>query len=77
MASVNAEERVNGVLATAIAPGYVDTAMSDWVADTIPKDEMLKVSDVVSAVEFLLDLSANAVVPTIVLHRRLADPHQA
>lgn len=77
MASVNAEERMNGVLATAIAPGYVDTAMSDWVADVIPKDAMLRVSDVVRAVEFLLDISQNAVVPQIVLQRRAADAHQA
>lgn len=75
--SINAEERVNGVVATAISPGFVDTDMSDWVADVVGKETMLSVDDVVRTVEAILDLSANAVVPHIVLQRRLADAGHA
>lgn len=75
--SINAEERLNGVVATAISPGYVDTAMSDWVADVIDKDSMLRVDDVVRCVELLLDVSPQAVIPQIALHRRAADPYRA
>jgi 3-oxoacyl-[acyl-carrier protein] reductase len=77
MSSINAEERHNGVVGTAIAPGYVDTEMSDWVADRIPKSTMLEVNDVVRCVELLLDLSPNALVPQIALHRRDAGLYDA
>lgn len=75
--SINAEERTSGVVATAISPGFVDTDMSDWVADVIGKDTMLTIDDVVRCVELVLDLSANAVVPHIVLRRRLAEAGHA
>jgi 3-oxoacyl-[acyl-carrier protein] reductase len=75
--SINAEERANGVVATAICPGFVDTDMSDWVADVIGKATMLTIADVVRCVELTLDLSANAVLPQIVLQRRLAEAGHA
>jgi 3-oxoacyl-[acyl-carrier protein] reductase len=75
--SINAEERVNGVTATAIAPGYVDTEMSDWISDVIPKASMLSVDDITRCVELLLDLSPQAVIPQIVLTRRDAPSYQA
>ncbi len=75
--SINTEERGNGVLATAIAPGYVDTEMSDWISDVIPKASMLSVDDITRCVELLLDLSPQAVIPQIVLSRRDAPSYQA
>lgn len=61
--TVNLEE-------SAIAPAFVDTDMSDWVTDRIPKDEMIPVEDVVRVVDMLLELSANTVVNRIVLSRK-------
>ena len=69
LAALNAEESGNGVTATAIAPGYVDTEMSAWIHDRIPPGEMLAVGDVVEMVDSLLRLSARAVVPSIVMSR--------
>ncbi|UNX56597.1 SDR family oxidoreductase (plasmid) [Georgenia sp. TF02-10] len=67
--TLNAEESGNGVSATAIAPGYVDTDMSAWTHDRIPPDEMIPVSDVVTLVEALVSLSAQSVVPRILITR--------
>ncbi len=67
--SVNIEENANGVTASAISPGYVDTAMSAWTADTIPTASMLTVADIVKVVELVLSVSANAVLPHIVINR--------
>ena len=77
LSSINAEERLNGVVGTAISPGYVDTEMSDWVADRIPKSTMLEIHDVVRCVELLLDLSPNALVSHLELHRRVAGLYEA
>lgn len=66
---INAEEAPNGVLATAIAPGYVATDMSAWVQETIPAEQMLSVGDIVVLVEAILSLSRSAVVPRMVVSR--------
>lgn len=75
--SINVEEARNRIAATVICPGFVDTAMSEWVTDQISKEEMLTVEDVVAAVGFVLSLSENAIVPELYLHRRMADPYRA
>lgn len=36
--TLNAEESGNGISASALAPAYVDTDMSDWIEDKIPAD---------------------------------------
>jgi short-subunit dehydrogenase len=77
IATLNAEESGNGVTATAIAPGYVDTEMSVWIQDRIPADRMLTVTDVVEIVDALLKLSARAVVPNIVMSRAGTDGYRA
>ncbi|MFD4405285.1 SDR family NAD(P)-dependent oxidoreductase [Nocardia sp. NPDC058499] len=77
IATLNAEESSNGVTATTIAPGYVDTDMSAWIHDRIPPERMLAVSDVVEMVDALLRLSARAVVPNIVMSRAGTDGYHA
>jgi NAD(P)-dependent dehydrogenase (short-subunit alcohol dehydrogenase family) len=67
--TINLEESGNGVCATAIAPGYVETDMSAWVTDTIPADTMIRVDDVVSVVDMLLGLSRSASITKIVMTR--------
>ncbi|MCP2288770.1 SDR family NAD(P)-dependent oxidoreductase [Nocardia amikacinitolerans] len=68
-ATLNAEESGNGITATTIAPGYVDTDMSAWIHDRIAPEQMLAVSDVVEMVDSLLRLSSRAVVSNIVMSR--------
>ncbi len=65
--TLNAEESGNGVTATAIAPGYVDTEMSAWME--LPRDEMIPVDDVVALVRVVLGLSRRSVVSKMVVSR--------
>ncbi|MEU5841599.1 SDR family oxidoreductase [Rhodococcus sp. NPDC047139] len=67
--TLNAEESGRGVSASALAPAYVDTDMSDWIKDKIPAENMIEVNDVVEIVDALLKLSSRAVVPRLVLSR--------
>jgi short-subunit dehydrogenase len=67
--SVNVEESKAGVSATAIAPGYVDTDMSEWIRDEIPPATMLTVDDIAELAVAVTRLSARAVVPTIAVVR--------
>jgi len=69
VAALNAEESGHGVSGTAIAPGYVETEMSEWIRDRIPGDQMIPVEDVVRVVEGLVDLSARTVVSQVVMTR--------
>ncbi|HEY5857078.1 MAG TPA: SDR family oxidoreductase [Aldersonia sp.] len=77
MGTLSAEESGNGVTATAIAPAYVDTDMSDWIKDTIPAESMIATNDIVELVDALLRMSARAVVPSIVVTRAGASPYGA
>ena len=52
----------DGVKATALCPGFVATAMTDWV-EGIDKDEMIQPEDIAEAVRFLLRTSPHCVVP--------------
>ncbi len=58
-----------GVQITALCPGYVDTPMSDYWSETIPKSTMLRPEDLAEAVRFLLRTSPACRVPEIVLAR--------
>jgi 3-oxoacyl-[acyl-carrier protein] reductase len=67
--SVNVEESAAGISATAIAPGYVDTDMSAWIHEQVPPESMIAVGDIVALVDGLLQMSARAVVPEVVVTR--------
>lgn len=67
--TLNAEESGNGISGTSIAPGYVDTDMSDWTKDKIPADTMIRVGDIVELAASVLRLSSRAVVPRLVVTR--------
>jgi len=53
-----------GVQATAFCPGFVATAMTDWV-EGVPKEEMIQPEDVAEAVRFLLKTSPARMVPEV------------
>ena len=67
--TLNAEESGSGITGTALAPGYVDTDMSAWIADRIPPDTMIAVNDLVELVDGVLRMSPRAVVSRIVVTR--------
>jgi short-subunit dehydrogenase len=59
----------DGVACTALAPGFVDTDMTEFVKQAIPAEEMIRPSDVGEAVRYLLKLSPNCHIPEIVFTR--------
>lgn len=67
--SINLEENANGVAATAIAPGYVDTDMTEFKHGVLSADDMITVDDVVEVADMCLRLSRRAIVPEVVIAR--------
>ena len=65
--SLDREEAANGVRATALCPGFVDTPMAEWTG--IPAEEMIQPEDCAELVRALLRLSPAARVPVVVLER--------
>ncbi len=65
-----ARETTNaGIQCTALAPGFVDTAMTDFIKSEVPAEGMIQPSDIGAAVSFLLALSPNCHIPEIVFNR--------
>jgi NAD(P)-dependent dehydrogenase (short-subunit alcohol dehydrogenase family) len=54
----------DGIQATALCPGFVATAMTDWV-EGVGKDEMIQPEDIAEAVRFLLRTSPPCIVPEV------------
>jgi NAD(P)-dependent dehydrogenase (short-subunit alcohol dehydrogenase family) len=65
--SLNAELDADGVRATALCPGFVDTPMAAWTG--LPGEEMIQPEDCAELVLALLRLSPRARVPQIVIER--------
>jgi len=67
--TVTTEESMKGVVATAVCPGYVRTAMTEHMPGEVAWDDMLPVEDVAEAVLSLTRYSSRTVVPRLVLTR--------
>ncbi|MGW4719655.1 SDR family NAD(P)-dependent oxidoreductase [Nocardia sp. NPDC004260] len=67
--TVSLEESANGVSATAVSPGYVDTDMTAWKRAVLDRSAMLTTGDIAEMVLAVTRLSRNAVVPNIILSR--------
>jgi NAD(P)-dependent dehydrogenase (short-subunit alcohol dehydrogenase family) len=67
--AMNKELAGDGVKSVALAPGFVDTPMTDFVKESIAPEEMIRTEDIAEAVRFLLRLSPSCVVPEIVFQR--------
>ena len=65
--SLNAEHGDDGVRATAICPGFVDTPMAAWTG--MASDEMIQPEDCAEIVRTLLKLSPRARIPQVVIER--------
>ena len=58
-----------GIQCTALAPGFVDTPMTEFAKGQVPGEEMIRPEDIAEAVRFLLATSPNCHVPEIVFNR--------
>ncbi len=65
--SLNAELDADGVRATAICPGFVDTPMTAWTG--IPGEKMIQPQDCAEVVRTLLRISPYARIPHVVIER--------
>jgi NAD(P)-dependent dehydrogenase (short-subunit alcohol dehydrogenase family) len=68
--AMNKELVAEGVKSVAFCPAFVDTDMTDYVKGAVPAEEMLRTSDIVEALRFLLRVSPACVVPEIIFERR-------
>jgi NAD(P)-dependent dehydrogenase (short-subunit alcohol dehydrogenase family) len=67
--AMNKELNGDGIKSTALAPGFVDTAMTDFVKGSVAPSDMIRPEDVAEAVRMLLRLSPNCVIPELVFQR--------
>jgi len=65
--SLNAEHADDGIRATAICPGFVDTPMAAWTG--MASEEMIQPDDCAEVVRLLLRLSPRARIPQVVIER--------
>jgi short-subunit dehydrogenase len=67
--AMNKELAGDGVKSVALAPGFVDTDMTEFIRDSVPVEQMIRPSDIAEAVRFVLRLSPACVVPEIIFER--------
>ncbi|MDQ6750284.1 MAG: SDR family oxidoreductase [Actinomycetota bacterium] len=67
--AMNKELGAEGIKSCALCPGFVNTAMTDFVKDSVAAEEMIQPEDIAEAVRCLLRLSPGCVVPEIVFQR--------
>jgi NAD(P)-dependent dehydrogenase (short-subunit alcohol dehydrogenase family) len=72
--AMNRELNGDGVKSVALAPGFVDTPMTDFIKESVPPEQMLRTSDVAEAVRFLLRTSPACVIGEIVFRRAGESP---
>ncbi len=67
--AMNRELGTAGIKSVAFCPGFVDTAMTDFVKEQVKAEDMIQPSDIGEAARFLLRLSPACVVPEIIFQR--------
>jgi NAD(P)-dependent dehydrogenase (short-subunit alcohol dehydrogenase family) len=55
----------DGIKSTALAPGFVDTAMTEFVKGQVPAEQMISPRDIGEAVRLLLKVSPACIIPEI------------
>jgi NAD(P)-dependent dehydrogenase (short-subunit alcohol dehydrogenase family) len=63
-----------GIQVTALCPGLVDTAMTEWARGSVEQEAMIRPEDIAESVRFLLATSPNCVIPEIVFSRPGSTP---
>jgi NAD(P)-dependent dehydrogenase (short-subunit alcohol dehydrogenase family) len=71
--AMNKELGGAGIKSCALCPGFVDTAMTDFVKDRVDPGDMIQPADIAELVRALLRLSPAAVVPEIQVLRAAID----
>ena len=72
--ALHKEHAADGIQATALCPGFVDTPMTEWTKDSVPGEEMIQPSDIAEAVRYLLRTSPACIVPELQFIRPGAGP---
>lgn len=67
--SMNKELNGFGIKSCALCPGFVDTAMTEFVKGSVPAEEMIQPSDIAEAVRMLLRVSPACVIPELIFLR--------
>jgi NAD(P)-dependent dehydrogenase (short-subunit alcohol dehydrogenase family) len=67
--AMNKELNAEGIKSVALAPGFVDTPMTEFVKESVPAEDMIRTADIAESVRFLLRTSPACVVPEIVFQR--------
>ena len=67
--AINKEHNGDGITSVALAPGFVETPMTEFIKEQIKPEEMIRTEDVAHSVRFLLHLSPACIVPEIVFER--------
>ena len=62
--ALHREHARDGIQATALCPGFVDTPMTDWL-EGVEKDELIRPEDIAECIRFLLRTSAACMVPEV------------
>jgi NAD(P)-dependent dehydrogenase (short-subunit alcohol dehydrogenase family) len=58
-----------GIQCTALCPGFVDTAMTEWVREQVKPEQMIQPEDIAETVRLLLRTSPNCLIPEVVFSR--------
>ena len=64
--ALHEEHARDGIQATALCPGFVDTPMTDWLEG---KDRLIRPEDIAECIRFLLRTSPACMVPEVQLIR--------
>jgi NAD(P)-dependent dehydrogenase (short-subunit alcohol dehydrogenase family) len=67
--SMNKELSNDGIKSCALCPGFVNTAMTDFIKDTVDAEAMIQPEDVAEGVRYLLKVSPGCLIPEIVFNR--------
>ena len=63
--ALHKEHATDGIQATALCPGFVDTAMIEWVKGEVAPEQMIQPEDIAAAVRYLLSTSPACIVPEL------------
>jgi NAD(P)-dependent dehydrogenase (short-subunit alcohol dehydrogenase family) len=63
------EIAADGVRCTSICPGFVDTAMTEWIRSQVQQADMIRPEDVAEVVRCLLRLSPACMIPEVMMIR--------
>jgi NAD(P)-dependent dehydrogenase (short-subunit alcohol dehydrogenase family) len=67
--AMNKELAGDGVKSVALCPGFVDTAMTEFIREHVPQEQMIRPEDISESVRYLLKTSPYCLIPEIVFQR--------